>query len=748
MLFTGYDPSQLEAQIVEYMIAQGYWTEEMQTEAGQLFLRLMANLIGNHNYNVNRIYEESFEETARRVDTIIESLHKKGFDFYKFMAAQGAQYRLAKLGSTFSATGLKVSNIHAMGALGGNHGSIIARCQMKWRGYVGAFFRISDLVENETWRRILNDVLYVQPSKADFVLFLVPVNCVCQVSGSAVADPGGGTPTIYVTETVNLFPQIISPEALDLNDIFAMAKFEDVDVTVSSLNQNIVIAKLLNIYNIEQISSALEVPLRNNKYQDLDTPKMYASLTDDGQFAVVNDQYPIGETFRVSVQRGTAQSGLESVQIDLKDLIPVSTGWSEQKGMLYIPEEVRVVYSASAVLATLRAEPWHDVSIPYPPAGTWADWEVESESQDLQNWERTYRWKHSTLDGWSWSARARGEWNIKFWEYYTYFDPISHTTFTGEWEAYLYLVAYGIPCFGPAHLNSQKVNLGNGDRSMVQLRTEPIPILDGDSASFYYSLRPTFDRSNTLYGDLNTVAGLRAFLKDKLYTNGSLVSPSDITAATLQIPQIIAARAYEESGNKLVFYPSSLITQTAVAALIADSGQAYSMVDPVFRELVLKGTVYHDSSFDQAAFEVIFTRLRAFFGETATFSDLINTIRGADESFIDLTGHFSIGFLQEPTNIVHTVSVSGGQDIDFFELYFPGQPTWGIVVTDTVGTVATANFQCIYTVDKSTGTVALTVTFFSQLEDFYVLLARNNSSIQPKNDEYVQGSKLFVTYAG
>ncbi len=660
-LFTGYDSDQLMVQIQQYLIDNGYWnTEIWGTDSGMLLMWLLSELISVDNYAVNRAYEESFEETARRIDTLVQALHRKGFDFSKFL--QNTQF----------VVGVRNQSLIYTMSNPGTTTNIRVEAAIKFTGKF-KFRRFNmEQVEGDLYE-FGSDWYGINTNE---IILETPV----EMLGNYIY----GIKDSVLGSHLGLANFSLKSGLSAVVDYLLTGQTEEISSFVnSSLNSSVVLEDISQIKSLTADTLAVEV--HKNRWESLDLPKAYLSCAETGVPNLMLEEFPIGTAFVLEM-------------------------WKNYRSSLF--------YRTNTLVE-----------------GTDAEWVFESDEycNIMLTPGSGYDLAPAVVNGGI--LQPDGSYNLKV-EDMIYDSDLALRRFS------VTLTAGGGPVDVYIQVKGTTANIFDclyASETSFRLRGAVIP----GNPNFFQSHTIYFvDRTNS---SLLDVVAIKNFLKEKMYSNQALVSESDANRVLSQLRGVIGYNVYKDDGIKVCVYPDNAAIRLAVSEIFAGSFFEYSFVDAVVKDIAFKGTIYHDGNLDESEFIVKFGILKKYFNETLTFAEALQIIKANNEHVLDMTGKLCFGFYVEQSGIVN-FDEEAGVDQDYFELYFPDRLDWNVTLTATSGSYQNAGISIVWTFDKATGAVAFTLNWVNEDVPFYVLIGRNNMSLQTKNNEVMLGKYPVVSF--
>ena len=689
--FTGYDSDQLFAQIQAYMISKGYWDAgTWSTDTGQLMLRLLADLIASENYTINRSYEEVFEETARRIDTIAGALHRKGFDFSRLL--EDGVYQTVVSDFLYNNT---LTDDHSLAfeyapLLCANPWEYRLTGGMYYEGYIT--FRKSGMTHTVDVYYAFDaaghlycvgkDTMLLQKFvAADFSSTISPTSPVIggywtinrMNDGSASITSSSNQHTIYTP----VGPLIADTTLLESALMNTVQTF-----TTGTRNTVVMLDDITQIYSLIQ-DGTTPVIVRKNRYQSLDLNKAYLSMNNTGKLILKLEEFAIGSGFALTTKKRTYASSAQSYTLHAN---------TEPYLISFVVTRAVMAVSHNTLPADTQVRIEHATKL--SEDGVYSLWDMDLTYLSgllAQPWMATHMVCESTITA-----------DLDFF-------PLKWRGFCSTASSFYGSTEYEFPASAKPTQTAQ---------ISAAISRQP--------AAF-------------------TVEYLRNFLKDKLFGNQSLVSINDIKRTLNDIPFVQAYNVFNESGIKITFCPYEATIQTAIDAKLAGSFFTYSYTAPVKAQLFVQGTVYNTAPFTQNAFKSVYYGMKFFFEDAVTRNQIIQKLQNNVKGVLNISGQFGAGFIDLAAPVI-TFSEQIGKNWDFFNLLFPDQPTWNTTITDTSGSVTTAGYTVVYTFDKPTGILSYTLTFSGDAANCYTQLCKNDGSIELNPDEYLQGTILAVEY--
>lgn len=617
MLFTGNDSDQIFSSMQQYMIDNGYWDENVWgTDSGQLFMRLMAEIVAANNYSVNRLYEESFEETARRIDTLVLALHRKGFVFEKFLNNNTKIYNIHRYYYYYHFSKTNTYSLY--------------RYQFYAKGKLKIKFK-NIVNEIDNFYKINNDLNFYLLDSNQTDYYVIPMTY--SGFGYTVAE----TNSYQVCQVSAGANNCVSIS----NSKFIFAANELFNEILNSNNTEFILNTIYKIFNFKV--NNISKNILKNKYEDItEINKAYMSLTNTGIPNLILENYLIGDEIEINYMK-------------------------EKLGLSYI-HNLDIPTSNLEILMELETniimyDEFGNITAEYTPQ-QWKD----------QTLAAIYHLQYKTVSS---DGKIYSLFNHSFW------TPTDDATINITLDFFL--------------SKQQNTNI-----------------------------------------DINTV---KSFLKEKLYSNNALVSVSDINRLLAQTV-VSGYNAYKESGLKISVYPDNeALVDTVMTGSLID----YTYISPTVLSIAFKGTVYHDGNLDENDFIVNFGTLAKYFNETLTFAESLQQLKTNVEHLIDLAGKFYHSYYVNELSAIN-FNESAGINQDLFELYFPDHTDWNCVFTAASGNYQNAGYSIVWTIDKATGTLEFTLNWVNEASQFYVLLGRNNSSLQTKNNEVMLGRYVLAEF--
>lgn len=681
-LFTGYDSDQLMAQMRQRMIDNGYWNDQIWgTDSGQLLLRLMSELIAVNNYSVNRVYEESFDETARRIGTIVQSLHRKGFDFNKVLENNMGKSKISTQYGNF----LAYNNSFPSGPI-----LTYFTLRVNFSGKL-KFKRVGMTEDYENLFNFYNHDWFNLNTNSLVAETVVPLdNCNYHTTITSLGQ----------------FMSAFNLLANDANVLVAesiLARLVETTKTfsISSLNYELITSGIVSIMELIIASSVTEI--KSNRWETLDYPKAYLSIAQDGRPSLKLEEHAIGSTGSLHVlENAEPSASLRTDNIHMDNgqkqyWYEPDDGqrqyWFESDEFCYV--KITGMSSAFATAYSINGGTYDEASDSYKVA-------VSDLIYDVGNL----------------GFRRVG------------------CSFTGG--------------TGSGYFVYLSVDYGNGNLFECMEATETTFRLQEadreiDFAGFYRETRHQLFFSTASIPLVFDVSRLKAFIKTKLFSNNALVSTSDVNSVLAQVAGLTGSNAYDDSGIKVCIYPDKSGLRDVVTEILQGSFFSYTFQTTKVLNIAFKGTVYHDGTLDPAVFGTNFGLLQKYYNETLTFGEALQLIKSYNPAILDMVGKLYHSFYINQSGFI-SFNETAGVNQDLFELVFSGKPEWNVTLTAASGTYSNAGMSITWTFTKATGTLVFTLNWVAEIVPFYVLLGRNNASLQTKNDEVMIGEFPVVEY--
>lgn len=669
-LFTGYDSDQLMSQIQQYMIEKGYWNDQIwATDSGQLILRLMSELIAVNNYSVNRVYEESFEETARRLDTTVQALHRKGFDFNKVLENNIRKFEINSQAGSF----------HAITQVAFQTPPPAYKLTVNFSGRL--VFRRVSMVESyqylfnfkEDWYSINNDVVEV--------ISYVPLSQCRFVREIAYINAGWYREFTLSSSDINL---IIAESTL--TKIIESTK----TFSISALNYELIVSNILRI--MELIVDTSEIVINKNRYENLDFPKCYLSVAESGKPSMLFEEFSIGSAGEIRVLENS--SLVNSIKTDNTEMTDAQRQyWFEADEYAFVKVDIFRPEFATG---------YYIVDGIYDPTSDSYKIKVEDLIYDT---DLTLRRVQCTFTG-----SSVGTVDLSLYV---------HGLFPGLFEC------------------TEATN------TTFRLRSNSYAI--SGYGDYVRTVSHNLYVNTTTLDNVFDVASLKAFLKTKLFSNNALVSVGDINTVLAQINGIVGSNSFQDGGLKICIHPDTIPLRDVVNGVMSGSFFPYTFATTQVLDLVFKGVVYHDGTLEPAEFSANYTKVKRFYNETLTFGEVLQTVKSNNTGVIDIIGRIYHGFYYNEFSTVN-INVNAGVDQELFELIFPDRPAWTIVISDIAGNYQNAGVSIVWSFTKATGALAMTLNWVNEAVPFYVLLGRNNASLQTKNNEIMLGRTVLAEF--
>lgn len=710
------DPETLWSEFFQYMSDQGYWSREIESEAGQVISKLLCEIAGRVNYFANRTYEETFEESARRFDTLVNFLQRHGFNFEKFLQFNARQFTINRvLWGGYELTGATDYTFSENPNTDPDYNaSWEVNLTLTLSGVIRLRHKFTDDGKVEGYFKFYpTKKLY--SANNDPAVFQVPLTMNVGITITRIL--GFAAPLISMSVTNWESGSTTASTQYDIvsNHVFRTLLQTLQSVVLTSTNFNQLFSNLNKVYYIRRVSDSTEFELYANQYQSTDSTKTFLSYNgDEEQVMIVFEGFNVNDTMELSILNSVEFSGLLNTE-DFKVLLDDTDLSSTELPLEFITE---ILNAGTITLNSITGQ------ATYIPTGNIkllqaSDFEIIS--SDITRLSDTL---------WSFNLQP----NI---------SPVN-LPFTFRMKL------NDLPAPGTVYDAGDVdfTNLCNSQTGATDSSYMLLKLLTDDADVTFGTINIGFERK-IFQPNLSTVDLLRNYMRDKKVENNALVTRNDFRYHLQNIPEVYESNAYEESDViKVTFYPYTQAVIDAVNEFFVDNSFVdYTILAPRELGLCYIGNVYHTSSGDISdLFNAALENLNYFFDQTLTLDTLKSQIATEVEEIITLNGTFRFMISTNET-YAPTVAFSDtiSRNLKKFTLVFPALGYHQVELSDASGTYQDAYVSISYTIDKPNGVISFTLSFLGSTSRIYVLPVCDNYSLILNNREYMKGSSVLTT---